>query len=202
MKCETTLARILAKGPCDRGWATLLKHLNKTEPDNEPLPLSVILTSNGLDDALWCLRAVPAASDSLVRQYTVWCARQAQHLMRGELVGALDTADKFIKGEIDRRELDKAYMCALRIPTDRWFVSGRAEAEAAAMSTLATVSMYSAMPVTRKAADALARHGAAAADGSDASYATAFAAACAAQIQKFREMFCTYESQPVTEAIE
>ncbi len=48
----TTLNRIRAHGPCAGGWAKLLKHLGKTQADDEPLPFATILESNGLDDAL------------------------------------------------------------------------------------------------------------------------------------------------------
>lgn len=60
----TTLNKILAHGPCGRdsgstdGWAKLLCYLHKTLPDDEPLSILTILESNGLDDALWALRAV------------------------------------------------------------------------------------------------------------------------------------------------
>lgn len=40
------------------GWRKLLNDLGKTQEDDEPLSLRVILQSNGLDDALWCLQAV------------------------------------------------------------------------------------------------------------------------------------------------
>jgi hypothetical protein len=201
MDAVTTLKDIEEHTPCKAGWHKLLEYLNKTEADNEPLPLSVVLTSNGLDDALWCLRVIPAVSDIAVRQYTVWCARQAQYLMRGEFVCALDTADKFIKGEIDYVDLANTYVRALRIPRDYLFVTGMAEAEAAAMSTLALASMHKVMTAAGKAADAQARYGAALLGGSDASYATAFAAARASQTLKFREMFCTDSTQSTQETM-
>ena len=51
----TTLTAIRAARPCEGGWAKLLGHLGKTRADDEPLPLTVILDSNGLDDTLWVL---------------------------------------------------------------------------------------------------------------------------------------------------
>ena len=51
----TTLTAIRAARPCEEGWAKLLGHLGKTRADDEPLPLTVILDSNGLDDTLWVL---------------------------------------------------------------------------------------------------------------------------------------------------
>ena len=62
MPITTTLDRIREHSPCAAGWSKLLKHLGKTQADDEPLPFSVILDSNGLDDALWCCRAEPQHS--------------------------------------------------------------------------------------------------------------------------------------------
>jgi len=75
-----TLNKIRAHSPCREGWEKLLRHLGKTAADDEPLPLEEILNSNGLGDALWCLRAVEGR-DREIRLYAVWCARQVQHLM-------------------------------------------------------------------------------------------------------------------------
>ena len=64
----TTLNAILAVGPCGQrpkedgtltGWLKLLAHLGKTKADDDPLPFSRIVESNGLEDALWCCRAAP-----------------------------------------------------------------------------------------------------------------------------------------------
>ena len=55
---KTTLNAIRAHSPCKDGWEKLLTHLGKTRPDDDPLDLLTVLESNGLDDAIWCLRAV------------------------------------------------------------------------------------------------------------------------------------------------
>ena len=61
---NTTLNKILKHGPCGQekgsmvGWDKLLTYLGKSEPDDEPLSIKTILESNGIDDALWALRAV------------------------------------------------------------------------------------------------------------------------------------------------
>ena len=57
-----------------------MRHLGKTQADDEPLALGTILDGNGLDDAIWCLRAVDGHQREM-RLYAVWCARQVQHLM-------------------------------------------------------------------------------------------------------------------------
>jgi len=78
---KTTLNKIRDHAPCRDGWEKLLKHLGKTKADDEPLSLLTILESNGLDDALWCLRAVDGY-DKEMRLYAVWCAWQVQHSMQ------------------------------------------------------------------------------------------------------------------------
>ena len=54
----TTLTAIRAARPCEGGWSKLLGHLGKPRTDAAPLPLTVILDSNGLDDTLWALENV------------------------------------------------------------------------------------------------------------------------------------------------
>ena len=53
-----SLSQIRAQNPCAPGWKTLLKHLGKTQADDEQFPFSEIVRSNGLDDALWALRCL------------------------------------------------------------------------------------------------------------------------------------------------
>ncbi len=108
MAWETTLNKIREWNPCAHGWRKLLKHLGKTEPDDEPLPLLTILESNGLDDALWCLRAVEG-HDSEIRLFAVWCVRQVEHLMNDERsLRALDIAEAYALGEASEEELTAA----------------------------------------------------------------------------------------------
>lgn len=78
----TSLAEIRAADPCEEGWTKLLAHLGKTRADDEPLDLLTILDSNGLDDALWCLRVPPM--ERLSRHFQAWCADQVLHLFEAE----------------------------------------------------------------------------------------------------------------------
>ena len=80
----TTLNEIRLHSPCSYGWEKLLKHLEKTKSDDAPLSFLTILESNGLDDALWCLRAAPKDWESTIRMFAVWCAKQVEHLMTDE----------------------------------------------------------------------------------------------------------------------
>jgi hypothetical protein len=72
---RATLNQIRKHSPCRSGWEKLLRGLGKTAADDEPLWIDEILDYNGLDDALWCLRAVERC-DREIRLYAVWCARR------------------------------------------------------------------------------------------------------------------------------
>lgn len=63
----TTLNAIRKHSPCKGGWENLLKYLGKTKADDEPILFSTIAESNGIDDALWCLRSLPEEHHSTIR---------------------------------------------------------------------------------------------------------------------------------------
>ena len=120
----TTLNRIKKHRPCNSGWKTLLTHLNKIQVDDEPLPFSVIVESNGLEDALWCCRAEPE-HDRDWRLFAVWCARSVQHLMTDERsINSVNVAEKFAHGEASREELaaamDAASAAAWAASEEEW----------------------------------------------------------------------------------
>jgi len=105
---KTTLNKIRAHGPCAEGWEKLLKHLGKTKADDEPLSILAILDSNGLDDAIWCMKAIEGR-DKEIRLYAVWCARRVQHLIEDpRSLAALDVAERFANGEATVEELNAA----------------------------------------------------------------------------------------------
>jgi hypothetical protein len=128
----TTLNKIRAHGPCADGWQKLLRHLGKSEADDAPVPLAVIVESNGLDDALWALRTLPEHSN-LWRQYAVWCARQVQHLMTDpRSLAALDVAERHASGDATDDELAAARAAAWDAARAAAWDAARAAAWAAA----------------------------------------------------------------------
>jgi hypothetical protein len=132
MTCCTTLNRIREHSPCKNGWEKLLRHLGKTGADDELLPLSVIMESNGLDDALWCCRSVDY--DRAWRLYAVWCARQVQHLMKDpRSLHALDVAQAFASGTATRDQLKSAWAAALAAAGDAAWAAWAAWAAQKAM---------------------------------------------------------------------
>ncbi len=104
----TTLNRIREHDPCAEGWEKLLTHLGKARADDEPLPYSVIVESNGLDDALWCCRAEPQYARQW-REFALWCAEQVRHLMTDERsINALSVVRRHIDGDATDDELAAA----------------------------------------------------------------------------------------------
>ena len=78
---------------------------------NEPISLFSILLSNGIDDALWALRACPQTPEMVraERLFAVWCARQVPQLMNDErIVEALNVAEKHANGCATDDELTAA----------------------------------------------------------------------------------------------
>ena len=109
---KTTLNKIRACHPCASGWEKLLRNLGKTRADDEPLSITTILDSNGLDDALWCLRAVDGHQREM-RLFAVGCARSVQHLMNDpRSVAALDVAERYANGEATDADLSAARAAA------------------------------------------------------------------------------------------
>jgi len=138
---NTTLIAIREHNPCTNGWKKLLSHLEKTKADDELLPITTILDSNGVEDALWCLRAV-GGRDREIRLYAVWCARQVQHLMADQRsINALDVAVRHANGTATDDELaaarDAAWAAALAAARDAAWAAARDAAWAARDAALA-----------------------------------------------------------------
>jgi hypothetical protein len=109
---KTTLNRIREHIPCEEGWSKLLTYLGKTSADDERLEIATIVKSNGLGDALWCLRAVEG-EDRKIRLFAVWCARRVQHLMADPLsLRTLDVAEAYANGTATLEELRSAWDAA------------------------------------------------------------------------------------------
>ena len=142
---QTTLNKIREHQPCKEGWEKLLKNLKKTKSDDEPLLLLTILDSNGLDDALWCMRAIDGR-DKEIRLYAVWCARQVQHLMKDpRSLAALDVAERFANGEATVEELDAARAVARGAAWDAAWAAAWAAAGDAARAAAGAAARKSAV---------------------------------------------------------
>ncbi|MFN9969178.1 MAG: hypothetical protein ACK58T_04695, partial [Phycisphaerae bacterium] len=74
----TTLNRSRAHHPYPDGWSRLLRGLGKAQADDEPLWIDTVLEHNGLEDALWCLRAVEGHGERAL----VWIDGEFTHAVR------------------------------------------------------------------------------------------------------------------------
>jgi hypothetical protein len=155
----TTLNRIREHSPCANGWEKLLRHLGKTQADDEPLPFATIVESNGIDDALWCCRAEPQHSKEW-RLFAVWCARQVQHLMTDpRSIAALDVAERHANGQATDDDLTAAWAAARDVAEA---AEGDAEGDAA-WAAARDAALAAAWAAVRAAAGAAARAAAGAA---------------------------------------
>ena len=148
---KTTLNRIREHSPCVEGWSKLLTYLGKTSADDNSLEIATIVESNGLDDALWCLRAVEG-EDRKIRLFAVWCARRVQHLMTDpRSLQALDVAEAYANGTATLEELREAWNEAAKAVRA---AAGEAAGEAAgyaARDAAGEAAGYAAWCVARQA---------------------------------------------------
>ena len=145
----TTLNKIRSHDPCRDGWEKLLRGLGKTRADDEPLNIATIIDINGLDDALWCLRAVEG-HDREIRLYAVWCARRVEHLMTDpRSVAVLDVAERYARGEVSDEELRAAACAAV------WAAAWTMAAAACAAEAAACAAVWAAEWAVEAAAAAM-----------------------------------------------
>lgn len=134
----TTLKELRKQGACFNGYNKLVRSLqNKdfTEADaeretyirykyNEEIPLSYILNSNGLDDALWALRASDATTKDC-RLLAVAFAKEVQHLMADtRSLKVLEVAELHAFGKATDEELTAATDAAARATACAAWVAG------------------------------------------------------------------------------
>ena len=108
----TTLNKIRECFPYVDDWKKLLKYLDKTKPDDEPLPFSVIVEIDGLEDTLCYCRTVPEYNREW-RLYAVWCARQFEFMMKdNRSILVMDIAERYANGLATETELWDARQAA------------------------------------------------------------------------------------------
>jgi len=168
MKLQTTLAILRAATPCAEGWAKLLRHIGTDYPACKPIDFATILESNGIDDALWGLRAVlpeqEPARDRAARLFACDCAE-----------AVLPIFERQVPTDARLRE-------AIRIA--RAFAHGAATTDDIAAAWVAARAAAGAAAADAAGDAAWAAAGAAA-------WAAAGAAAGAAQRELFIRHFCT-----------
>ena len=185
----TTLNKIRERSPCTDGWETLLKHLGKTKPDDEPLSLLTILDSNGFDYALWCFRAVEGFKKEK-QLLAITYAREVEHLMSDESKKSLDVFERYANGLATQEEFDAAREAA-RDADAAAAAAARAAAWADAADAAAAHASWAAAVVA--CADAVYDAAASAADAARA------AAAWAAEAAAARAAYSTIKAKQKTQ---
>ena len=200
MMLYTTLNDIKKNGPCgtarddSHGFRKLLTYLSKTKSDNEQLSFKTILESNGLEDAIWCLRAVDGY-DREIRLFAVACARRVEHLdPTGQAKKTNDASERYANGLATAEELKAARDASWDASMD----AARNASQAAARDASQDASQDAARAAARNASQAAARdaswdaaRAAAWSDSRAVSRAAAWDAARGSQKEDFIKMFCT-----------
>jgi hypothetical protein len=167
----TTLNQIRSHHPCTDGYTKLLKHLNKTKGDDEPLSLLTILEFNGLSDAIWCLRT--EQTPERIRRFTLAISRRIEHLSP-TAKACNDVTERYLSGQATESDLNAAYAAHA--------------ANAAAHAANAANAANAAYAANAANAAPYVAHAAHAARAAHAAHA-ARAAEQKAQIQIFKEIF-------------
>ncbi len=153
----TTLAQLRKHHACVDGYNRLVRALQGkpfTSEDEErtthlrfahkgEIPLSFILESNGLDDALWALRA-SNCSERDARLLAVAFARDVEHLMPQASRDALDVAERFANGQATAQELAEARSAAYNAARSAAYNAAEAAAYAEAAYNAARAAAYNA----------------------------------------------------------
>lgn len=114
---KTTLNQIRKHNPCEDSWKKLLSSLNKTEADDEPLPLRYILDTLGVEDAIWALQSIEGA-DREIRLFACDCADRVLPMCEAKYPddtrprNAIEVARRYANGEATEQELAAAYDAA------------------------------------------------------------------------------------------
>lgn len=112
MTIYTTLNKIRACSPCgmgkndDYGFRKLLNFLGKETSDDEPLKFSIILESNGVDDAYWCLRSV---ADTHKKEIRLLVADIAERVLPAWENWARDNAPKYLNAPSKAIQASRGY---------------------------------------------------------------------------------------------
>jgi len=194
---ETTLLEIEKYQPCQSSWNKLLKHLGKTEPDDEPIEILDIIEVLGIQDAIWSFRAV----DGWKKEKLLFIADCAEHVLH-------IYEKKYPKDKRPRKAIKATRLFANgKISKEKLKTTAAADAYAAAADAYATAfndayADVAAAAAAYAAADADAYATAAAAAYAAAAYA-AFtdAAAYAADDAAVRQKELDWQKQRLIEII-
>ena len=191
-KLQVTLKELRGDGVCIRGYNKLICALTGKEFDldrksyihcrrNKPIGIEFILDSNGFDDAMWALKAIPDI-DRDCRHFAVWCARQVQHLMIDKRsTAALDVAERHADGLATDEELSAAWDAAVDAARDTTSDAAKYAAKDAACDVTSDTAWAAAWDSAKNSASA-------AANAATVSRSDAWNAVRTAQTEMLRKM--------------
>lgn len=155
MKYAVTPDQLREEGACFSGYNRVVRMLQGVDFDEDDeklerylelqctdlIRLVDIANSNGLADAVWCLRCITDCERDAT-MFSVWCARQVQHLMKDpRSVASLDVAERFSDGKASVDELNEAIGQALLVDK-----SGLSDAEECAAALAVWCSRAPTIP--------------------------------------------------------
>jgi len=142
---NTTLEQIKAHNPCESSYKKLLKGLNKTKADSEPLEFRSIYNILDTDDLFWSIRVI----DKKPRVHIgALFADTVKHLTEDKRVhDCIEVCFRYARGEATEEELKEAAAAA-----DAAYVA--ADAAYAARADAADAAAYAAYVAADAAADA------------------------------------------------
>ncbi len=115
---NTTLNEIRSHSPCVESWEILLRSLNKTKADDDPLPYSRILEICRVSDCLWAIARCRPDGQRVCAEFALSCAESVRHLMMDpRSIVALDVTRKYLDGHATFEQL-QASRAAAEIATD------------------------------------------------------------------------------------
>ena len=164
MKMTTTFNKLKKAEACTSGYRTLAKHLGSVEEygADKEINLLTILDSNGLDDALWCLRATVQDCDKEKRLIACEFAESVLHIFESKRPNddrprkAIEAAKKFAAGEISKEDLiterRAAYDAYAAADADDAYAAHAAAAAYAAAAYDAAAAAYAAYAAADDAA--------------------------------------------------
>ncbi len=155
---HTTFSKCHEAGACPEGYRKLAKALGGVDKygKDTPIPLSKIVETNGLLDAIWTLRCTTEPSKNIQIELACRCAEHVLHFYE----------DKYPDDNRPRKAIEAARAC---ITDKSQAARDAAWAAAEAASYAALDALYAAEAASYAALDALYAAGAAALDALDAS---------------------------------
>jgi hypothetical protein len=164
---HTTFIMLRKHGACAEGYRKLAKSLGGVQKygASTPIPLLSVLGSNGLEDAIWCLRAVlpeeEADRDRVARLFACRCVRETP-LADGRTVWDLlsdersrtsvKVAERFAVGDATKEEMEAARTTAMEAATEAATEAARTAAWAAARAATWAAAWAAARAATWAAA--------------------------------------------------